>query len=203
MSDCLVLDASGPFAHLALVRGEETIWTETVPAGRGQGGGLFAAAETACRRTDQLREIRVGTGPGSYSGCRQAIALAQGISMARGIPLFGLCSFLALETECPAITAVGDARRGMVYAAKLQGLRIIEAPRLVALEAIDNWAGPNHPIVRFDHESNTIPGDGCAMVIARFARASCELSKHPIEPLYLRPPNITQPKNRGTLLARD
>jgi len=132
----LVLETSGPTAHIVLVDQDRTVWTESAPAGRGHGGALFTAVQEACRQAPVLEEIRVGIGPGSYSGCRQAIALAEGVGMARGIPVHGVCSLLALEPPAQPSAVIADARRGMVYAAKIGHLELLEQPHLLPVAEI-------------------------------------------------------------------
>lgn len=200
----LVLETSGPTAHIVLVDQGRTVWAESAPAGRGHGGALFTAVRQACLQAPALDEIRVGIGPGSYSGCRQAIALAEGLAMARGIPLHGVCSLLALKPPADPCAVIADARHGMVYAAKIGNLELLEQPHLLPVTEIDPWAG-TLPLVRFEHETGDLPGTPCAMNAARLAAASPAPREQsvPLEPLYLRPPAITQPKHRVSLLARD
>ncbi|MGB7978555.1 MAG: tRNA (adenosine(37)-N6)-threonylcarbamoyltransferase complex dimerization subunit type 1 TsaB [Chlamydiales bacterium] len=56
--------------------------------------------------------IAVGTGPGSYTGVRVGVALAQGLSYGWGVPLLGFCS-LRIFGPPPVLV---DARSGKFYA---------------------------------------------------------------------------------------
>ena len=67
--------------------------------------------EEALRQAELEREqiecIAVGLGPGSYTGIRSAIALAQGWQLARGVKILG-----ASSAECIAAQAQSDGLRG-------------------------------------------------------------------------------------------
>jgi tRNA threonylcarbamoyladenosine biosynthesis protein TsaB len=70
----------------------------------------------------QLDRIAVGIGPGSFTGLRVGIALAQGLSEGLGIPLFGVPSLramaLAVPLEQPGCRCVlVDARKGEAFLA--------------------------------------------------------------------------------------
>jgi tRNA threonylcarbamoyl adenosine modification protein YeaZ len=69
--------------------------------------------EEALRQTNVEREqiecLAVGLGPGSYTGIRAAIALAQGWQLARGVRLLGLST-----AECLAFQAQSDGLSGQV-----------------------------------------------------------------------------------------
>ena len=73
-------------------------------------GGALPLIEQALREGGLEREeidcIAIGLGPGSYTGIRSAIALAQGWQMARPIKLLGISSM-----ECLAC----QAQRGGIY----------------------------------------------------------------------------------------
>jgi tRNA threonylcarbamoyl adenosine modification protein YeaZ len=76
---------------------------------RGLGLVEEALAEAKCGR-EEIETLAVGLGPGSYTGIRGAIALAQGWQLGRGIKLLGLST-----VECLAAQARSDGARGPVY----------------------------------------------------------------------------------------
>ncbi|MCA9643105.1 MAG: tRNA (adenosine(37)-N6)-threonylcarbamoyltransferase complex dimerization subunit type 1 TsaB [Myxococcales bacterium] len=73
-------------------------------------------AETGWSR-GSLDRIAVGIGPGSFTGLRVGIALAQGIALGLGRPLVGIGSLEALAAEAPGVLRVAliDARRGELF----------------------------------------------------------------------------------------
>jgi tRNA threonylcarbamoyladenosine biosynthesis protein TsaB len=79
-------------------------------------------AETKIER-EEIEMIAVGLGPGSYTGIRAAIALAQGWQLARGIKLIGVSSAEAIAAQAQAenflgeVNVVIDAQRGEFYLA--------------------------------------------------------------------------------------
>lgn len=87
--------------------------------------GAFALIETALREAKLEREavecIAVGLGPGSYTGIRSAIALAQGWQFASGVKLVGISSAEVLAATahtkgvCGQMAAVIDAQRREYY----------------------------------------------------------------------------------------
>ena len=70
-----------------------------------------------------LTSLVVGTGPGSFSGIRAAIAALQGLALPRAIPLYGLPSAAGLadgylrQTGQTCAAVVGDARRNRLWCA--------------------------------------------------------------------------------------
>jgi tRNA threonylcarbamoyl adenosine modification protein YeaZ len=74
----------------------------------------------------EVTGVVVLTGPGSYSGVRAGMAAALGFAAARSLPLHGLGNLTALAMAAAAadgaeFTAVSDAGRGGVYAARFTG----------------------------------------------------------------------------------
>lgn len=85
--------------------------------------GLEEALRSAGVEREEVTEVVVGSGPGSFTGVRVAGATAKGLAAALGTPLRAFPSLLALAVEAarevpsPAtICALLDARRGEVYA---------------------------------------------------------------------------------------
>jgi len=69
---------------------------------------------------DDLTDIAVGIGPGSFTGVRIGVALAKGIAFARDLPLWGVSSLEAMGRAAPLVDgwslAALDARRDELYA---------------------------------------------------------------------------------------
>lgn len=179
---------------MALVRDGVTVREIAVATPRGRGGGLFTALEEILKESPPLKRVVVGTGPGSYNGIRAALAVGWGISAVRGVPVVGVSSLLGLGEG--SYCAIGDARRGQFYFARVEDGRFIEEP--VLLEAAELRPKleeyPGLPIFACD----TIAAVPEAQVRhASAARlAGIQGGEGRPEPIYLKPPHITQPKGR-------
>jgi len=66
---------------------------------------------------NQLDALAFGAGPGSFTGLRIACGVAQGIALARGIPVIGISTLEAMAEESGAARVVAclDARMREVY----------------------------------------------------------------------------------------
>ena len=64
-----------------------------------------------------LQAVAFGAGPGSFTGLRIACGLAQGIALARGLPVLGVSTLEAIAEESGAARVVAclDARMREVY----------------------------------------------------------------------------------------
>lgn len=121
----LALEFSSEQRSVALARGG------VVLAGASETGGrntkAFALIEkvlaTAKMAREEIETIAVGLGPGSYTGIRAAIAVAQGWQLARGVKLLGISSAECLAAQAQAANFFGrvnvaiDAQRGEFYLA--------------------------------------------------------------------------------------
>jgi tRNA threonylcarbamoyl adenosine modification protein YeaZ len=72
-------------------------------------GMVKEALEQAGLEREQIECLVIGIGPGSYTGIRAALSLAQGWQLARGVKLLGISS-----AECVAAQAQADGIRGRV-----------------------------------------------------------------------------------------
>jgi tRNA threonylcarbamoyladenosine biosynthesis protein TsaB len=162
--------------------------------------------------------VAVGIGPGSFTGTRVAVATAKGLCIGAGVPLRGVDSFCAIAAEAALndgerAIAVLDARKAEVYVAAVGAsggsLSLIGAPAHVRPEAID-WAS------LAGSQAVCLVGDGVSLAtdapalpvrwskpprartIARLAAAAQAAAftdeVDMLEPLYVRPPDITLPK---------
>ena len=69
-----------------------------------------------------LEAVAFGAGPGSFTGLRIACGLAQGLALARGLPVVGVSAFEAIAEESGAARVVAciDARMQEIYYAALE-----------------------------------------------------------------------------------
>lgn len=128
MTWLLALDTSTPFTALALGPLDDDGAPLRVachddraaPASAQLTERIAALLDAAALRPDQLAAIACGRGPGTFTGCRVALAAAKGVALALGCPLYGVSSLAALAADAVdagPVLALLDARRGEVYAA--------------------------------------------------------------------------------------
>ena len=123
---CLALEFSSDRRSVALARGENVLAeaVEQTPERTTRAFSLIenVLAEAKISR-EEIQVIAVGIGPGSYTGIRSTIALAQGWQFAREIKLLDVSSVAAMAARAQAekcfgkINFVVDAQRGEFYLA--------------------------------------------------------------------------------------
>lgn len=202
MTTTLAIEASSSVGSVAIVRDGEILAETSFECPRGRGGELFAALESVLSDAPKIDRVVVGIGPGSYNGIRSAIAVAWGIATARNIPLVGVPSLLGLPGS--EYIAIGDARGGHFYFAHVGGGGFVVFPeaidekqvmsRLAALPSL-----PVHvpaPVAIF---SGGIVAHPVAYRLAERSGGFAPSESIP-EPLYLKPPKITEPRERKSYL---
>jgi tRNA threonylcarbamoyl adenosine modification protein YeaZ len=146
----LAIDFSSPHRSVAVLRGNlkekaSPVLSEVVETGTLSTHAfdmIDSALREAALEREQIECLAVGLGPGSYTGIRAAIALAQGWQLARAIKLVGVSSAEAIAAQARADGVTGhvgvviDAQRNEFYLAEYElgaGSRREIAPlRLVA-----------------------------------------------------------------------
>ena len=128
----LALEFSSPQRSVAVVRGRAgaaaSVVSEVIETGAG-GTPAFAMIQSALREAqlerEQIEVLAVGLGPGSYTGIRIALAMAQGWQLASrgGLKLLGVSSAECLAAQAQAekipgrVNVVIDAQRNEFYLA--------------------------------------------------------------------------------------
>jgi len=120
----LALEFSSDRRSVALAR-DGIVLSEAVEQTGGRATKALGLIEKVLAEGKVSREaievIAVGLGPGSYTGIRAAISVAQGWQLARGIKLLGVGSMEALAAQAQAekifgrVNVVVDAQRGEFY----------------------------------------------------------------------------------------
>jgi len=86
-------------------------------------------------KLDDLSEIIVGEGPGSYTGIRVSATVSKTLSYAKKIPLFAVSSLIFLTSGYKGkISAFHDARRGHVFACIYEHDQVLMKSQYILLE---------------------------------------------------------------------
>lgn len=135
MAACsLVVETCTAHASIALVGPDGAIEQRAFRSDRNHNALLFEPLRELLDKPSrpEIGLVLVGSGPGSYSGTRVGIAAAQGVAIALGCPAVALPSLLAVPSAADGARcmAIGDARRGSFWTAKIENLRLLDDPSL-------------------------------------------------------------------------
>jgi len=168
----------------------------------GRGVAAFAMIERVLAAVkierEQIQAIAVGLGPGSYTGIRAAIALAEGWKLAREIRVTGVSSVAAIvsvaQTEkiFSPVSVVINAQREEFYGAtyditetgctEITPLKIVSRSDVLSLSQGRLIIGPEAP--KFPAGRLIFPN---AAAVAKLAAQLNDIqSTEPLEPIYLR-----------------
>jgi tRNA threonylcarbamoyladenosine biosynthesis protein TsaB len=210
----LALEFSSALRSVAVLHiaptGELLARSEVVDAAPANTIRPFELITQALRETGLEREaielIVVGLGPGSYTGIRAAIALAQGWQLARPVQLLGISSVEAIATQAWAegitgrLTVAIDAQRGEFYLASYAVLdgRLTEVSPLhigpraeleARVQAGDVLLGPDADQLTTTGQ-RIFPG---ALMLAGLARGRADfVDGATLAPIYLREANFVK-----------
>jgi tRNA threonylcarbamoyladenosine biosynthesis protein TsaB len=159
--------------------------------------------------------VLVGSGPGSYSGTRVGIAAAQGVAVAAECPAVAIPSILAVRSVCAggACLAIGDARRGSFWSARMDQCRLLSEPELTdtagLVSLVSAAVAAEIVVVSFEEPARfPLPSDLVSAIRLEFpdaqrlwhawlqagdATRERWLLEMP-QPIYLKPPHITPAK---------
>lgn len=114
----LALDAALARCSAALWQDGAILAEQSAPAGRGHAALLPPMARAVLAGRPDA--VAVSVGPGSFTGLRAAIALAQGLAAGAGVPVLGVTVAEALREQAGALDGrvlwvAIDSRRGRVF----------------------------------------------------------------------------------------
>lgn len=194
------LELSTARGSIACLDGGAEIFVREFSNDRKHSGLFFENLQEVTHRFGPANLIVVGLGPGSYAGVRIAIAAATGLGAASGARLAGLPSICAIATEATEYCVIGDARRKSLFFARIRANKCVEGPDLHDELHLRNQLEKvafETPVFTFEH----LPFERAelrypsALLLARIAERDGELQEAtPLEPIYLREPNITVAK---------
>jgi len=208
----LALEFSSARRSAAVADGRGTLLAEAAVHSGARGTDALGLIAEVLRRANLGREavevLAVGLGPGSYTGIRAAIAVAQGWQLARSTRVLGVSSLESLAAQAQAeglsgrVNLAVDAQRGEFYLAtwelsaghrrELAPLHLVAAAELTARQtAGEICAGPELARRLFP---------SAATVAALAARRTDFLPGEMLAPVYLRATSFAKaPAGRGEL----
>jgi tRNA threonylcarbamoyladenosine biosynthesis protein TsaB len=211
----LALETTSPHCSVALVDGERVVTSvQTLqPSARAENTleTIDRALQDAGWQKSNLARVAVGIGPGSFTGVRVGIAIAEGIASGLAIPLIGIVSLRAMAAGVPANEErlrcpVLDARRNELFVAAYaadgsEKLAPQLLPRVDALEQLTQMLGVKPLLLgvtareiaeeqdRSDAELTLYPNATCVALAALHEAPPAE----PVLPLYIRDADVTLP----------
>ncbi|MGA0333884.1 MAG: tRNA threonylcarbamoyladenosine biosynthesis protein TsaB [Kiritimatiellia bacterium] len=193
MSGCvLALEWSSSRISVA-ARWEEGHRQEILDLKRFQAEVALPMLESFLSEIPEPTELRVGRGPGNYSGIRQALAWSFGYCAPGELSLRAVSSGQAqarrIAGSCPAPFAVlGDARRGMWW-----GQIFGAEPDVWRLQTPKEWVGEIGKMPVFSQEAERLQGGGLDLwedfpLADDLLDLPDSVSAEDPVPLYLHPP---------------
>ena len=220
----LALEFSSPQRSVAVVRGHAgaaaSVVSEAVETGAG-GTRAFAMIQSALREAqlerEQIEVLAIGLGPGSYTGIRIALAIAQGWQLASrngGMKLLGISSVECVAAQAQAekisgrVNVVIDAQRNEFYLAAHEisagGCKEIAPLRILTRAEVESRAGAKEMLIGpevtrwFTNGRRVFPR---AAMLGQLALNRNDFAAgNRLEPIYLRETNFMKaPPSRQTV----
>ncbi|MEO7297709.1 MAG: tRNA (adenosine(37)-N6)-threonylcarbamoyltransferase complex dimerization subunit type 1 TsaB [Verrucomicrobiota bacterium] len=155
---------------------------------------------------EEIGSLAVGLGPGSYTGIRAAIALAQGWQLAQSIKLLGISSMdcLAEESRTSGLTdpvqVIVDAQRNEFYLAGYRlektGASLVESLHITGFDAVQRRIDAGEYFIGPDARSFFSSAHDLYPTAATLGKLACGKSDYvageKLEPIYLRPINFVE-----------
>jgi tRNA threonylcarbamoyladenosine biosynthesis protein TsaB len=217
------VDTSTLLGSIALFEGGTLVAEAEQRVSNAHGESLLPMVEALFRQAGwaprSVQRWAVGIGPGSFTGVRVAVATAKGIALATGAEVVPVTGFeaLVLGVEAPSdavVVAVLSAMKGEVFLEARRGGAVVLAPCHEKVErAPAVLAELAAPLVLVGEGARLLDlavleraptvVDAAPHDLPRARQVGCvALGRAPssaaaLEPLYVRPPDITLPKPRA------
>lgn len=217
------IDTSTALGSVALFEDGELVAEESQRVSNAHGESLLPMVAALFERVGwkpaHVQRWGVGIGPGSFTGVRIAVATAKGIALATGAELVGVTSLDALAEGLDnhggtVVASVLEAGKGEVFVQARREGKVVLGPSHVVLAEVGAYlarvAGAEGRIVVAGEAAGGLDLSALAgrvtlavaaphnlpraSVIGRVAHARAPDDADLLEPLYVRPPEITMPR---------
>lgn len=209
----LAIETAGSACSVALrVSADQPPAHEIMATSHGHATALAPMIQRLAKATGielkALKAIAVSCGPGGFTGIRVGLATARAMALAVGCPIVGIGSFQALAATAarsggrlaPRNLVVLDSRRSELFAVELgPDLRPLAPPELLTADEIEARCKSGNLALIADAELtqfaalDALSASADAIAVAELAATRPDL-RQPAKPIYLRPPDISQPR---------
>jgi tRNA threonylcarbamoyladenosine biosynthesis protein TsaB len=187
----LAIETSSSRPSIALGNDKVVVQSIELPPEQRASASIFIALTRLGLPRLRLRRILVGLGPGSFSGIRVGLATAQGIALAQGVPVVGLCSAWSVAAQHPHVTRLGvfaDAKRREAFCTAFANGTLEQPTHLLPMEEIEDY------VSKFTLAVSAEPLRGVSTRVHPRARDllgfpenfPAWVREQPLEPIYLR-----------------
>lgn len=216
----LALDTSGSFCSVALRTAQGTVvHKESDGAGdhfERLPGLVRDVMLEAAVTTSELGELRVGLGPGSFTGLRIGMSFAKGLSVAARVPLRGVSSFEGIAwTVCNQsrnsdkldILVVSDARRDEVFLCsyRFESMRLLQGPEpsIVPVSSVHEWCQARpEGVVATPLREHGLEALDRIEVVPRIAEGLLAVECPRVEPFMLQDVAVLEPRYLRAVAAK-
>lgn len=204
----LGIELSSRQGSVAILKDGAVLAEKSWIADRVRHNGIFQTLESLLEETQlsyaDISLYAVGRGPGSFSGMRMSLAVAQALALPSKTEVRAVSSGAALALAAgrggaKQVAVVGDARRGQfwygLFACADGGIRLMEEWKLVPYEALSVPAGTLVISPEAERLTRWFPNIGSPRFpLASDVAALAAEGTEALEPLYLHPPVFVEPK---------
>jgi tRNA threonylcarbamoyladenosine biosynthesis protein TsaB len=211
----LALEFSSLQRSVAIAHGGRVLAETSETGGRGTNafGMIEKVLASAKIGREEIECLAVGLGPGSYTGIRVALSIAQGWQLATGVKLLGISSAECLAAQAQAEKIIGrvnvviDAQRGEFYLAKYEisadSLNEIEPLKIVSKAEVESHTGEiivgPETTSWFPAGKILFPSAGMLAMLA--AKRTDFMAGEKLEPIYLREANFVKAPPARTMVS--
>ena len=189
----LAFDTSSSLGSIALGNDKVVVQSIDFQGPQRHSAALFPALVRLGLPRLKLRRIIVGIGPGSFSGIRVSLAAAQGIALAQGVPVIGICSAYSVAWQHKDVAQLGvfaDAKRREAFCTAFRNGELEKETYLLPMAELAEHAAKFTLAV----SAEPLPGIPTRVypraqdLLALPDSLSGWVTRQPLEPIYLREP---------------